>query len=75
MGNVFTRATMLSRIAQMERVLTPHRKNQQRERFPMGICGGRNGINAAVDRRVFAICPIVEQRIVSVRAQLAGEHA
>jgi hypothetical protein len=39
----------------------------------MGINGDSNGVNKAVDRRVFAIKPFILQRITSVNDQLTGK--
>ena len=39
----------------------------------MGINGDKDGINKAVDRRVYAIKPFIRKRINNVNAQLAGK--
>ena len=72
MESVFTRERMFARIAEMERTLMPYMKGRQQTAFRMGIYGDRDGINVAVDRRVYAIRPFVERRIESVRDQLTG---
>ena len=74
MNNVFTRDRMFARISEMERTLAPYMKGRRQDAFRMGIYGDRDGINVAVDRRVFAIRPFVERRIDSVRAQLKGDR-
>ena len=52
MDNGFTRERMFARISEMERTLAPYMKGRRREAFRMGIYGDRDGINAAVERRV-----------------------
>ena len=72
MESVFTRERMFARITEMERTLMPYMKGPQQTAFRMGIYGNRDGINVAVDRRVYAIRPFVERRIDFVRDQLTG---
>ena len=72
MESVFTRERMFARISEMERTLLPYMEGRQQAAFRMGIYGDRDGINVAVDRRVYAIRPFVERRIDSVRDQLTG---
>ena len=72
MESVFTRERMFARISEMERTLMPYMAGRQQSAFRMGIYGDRDGINVAVDRRVYAIRPFVERRIDSVRDQLTG---
>ena len=73
----FTDEKLYYRIATFEKAITPHVSKDQIGKgivgMRMGINGDEDGINKAVDRRVFAIKPFIRKRITSVNAQLAGK--
>ena len=73
----FTEEKLFERIDTFEKAITPHIKKDQIGKgfsgMKMGINGDSNGVNKAVDRRVFAIKPFILQRITSVNDQLTGK--
>jgi spore coat protein H len=73
--NDFTEEKVFARIDEFEKVLRPYLadKDGKTPGLTMGIDGDPEGLNRAVERRVYAIKPFVTRRIESIRAQLAGE--
>jgi len=73
----FTEEKLFERIDTFEKAITPHIKKDEIGKgfsgMKMGINGDSNGVNKAVDRRVFAIKPFILQRIISVNDQLTGK--
>ena len=73
----FTEEKLFERIDTFEKAITPHIKKDKIGKgfsgMQMGINGDSNGVNKAVDRRVFAIKPFILQRITSVNDQLTGK--
>ena len=73
----FTKEKLFERIDTFEKAITPHIKKDKIGKgfsgMQMGINGDSNGVNKAVDRRVFAIKPFILQRITSVNNQLTGK--
>ena len=73
----FTEEKLFERIDTFEKAITPHIKKDEIGKgfsgMKMGINGDSNGVNKAVDRRVFAIKPFILQRITSVNDQLTGK--
>ena len=73
----FTEEKLFERIDTFEKAITPHIKKDEIGKgfsgMQMGINGDSNGVNKAVDRRVFAIKPFILQRITSVNDQLTGK--
>ena len=73
----FTEEKLFERIDTFEKAITPHIKKDEIGKgfsgMQMGINGDSNGVNMAVDRRVFAIKPFILQRITSVNDQLTGK--
>jgi len=73
----FTEEKLYHRIATFEKAITPHIRKDEIGKgidgMRMGIDGDKDGINKAVNRRVFAIKPFIRKRIASVNAQLAGK--
>jgi len=73
----FTEEKLFERIDTFEKAITPHIKKDEIGKglsgMQMGINGDSNGVNKAVDRRVFAIRPFILQRIISVNNQLTGK--
>ena len=73
----FTEEKLFERIDTFEKAITPHIKKDKIGKgfsgMQMGINGDSNGVNKAVDRRVFAIKPFILQRIISVNNQLTGK--
>jgi len=73
----FTEKKLYDQIASFEKAISPHIRKDEIgkgiEGMRMGINGDKDGINKAVDRRVFAIKPFIQKRIASVNAQLAGK--
>ena len=73
----FTEEKLFERIDTFEKAITPHIKKDEIGKgfsgMQMGINGDSNGVNKAVDRRVFAIKPFILQRIISVNNQLTGK--
>jgi spore coat protein CotH len=73
----FTKEKLFERIDTFEKAITHHIKKDENGKglsgMQMGINGDSNGVNKAVDRRVFAIKPFILQRIISVNNQLTGK--
>ena len=73
----FTEKKLYDQLASFEKAISPHIRKDEIgkgiEGMRMGINGDKDGINKAVDRRVFAIKPFIQKRIASVNAQLAGK--
>ena len=73
----FTEKKLFERIDTFEKAITHHIKKDEIGKglsgMQMGINGDSNGINKAVNRRVFAIKPFILQRITSVNDQLTGK--
>ena len=70
----FTEKKLFDQIAAFEKAISPHISKDEIgkgiEGMRMGINGDGNGINKSVGRRVFAIKPFIQKRIVSVNGQL-----
>jgi len=77
MAEDFTEEKLFQRIAVFEQAIAPYFENDRQgaglDGLRLGINGDAEGINTAVDRRVFAIKPFITRRIESVKAQLAGD--
>ncbi|MEE2942158.1 MAG: CotH kinase family protein [Verrucomicrobiota bacterium] len=77
MKKYFTEEKLYPQIATFEKAITPHISKDEIgkgiEGMLMGINGDKDGINKAVDRRVYAIKPFIRKRINNVNAQLAGK--
>ena len=73
----FTEEKLFERIDTFEKAITHHIKKDENSKglsgMQMGINGDSNGVNKAVDRRVFAIKPFILKRITSVNDQLTGK--
>ncbi|MEZ5327661.1 MAG: CotH kinase family protein [Verrucomicrobiales bacterium] len=74
MKEAFTEEKLFARMAEFEKVLTPHLTEQAAADLRIGLTGDADGYNTAIERRVLAIKPFVSRRIESVNAQLAGNH-
>ena len=74
MNEHFTEKQLFGQIAAFEKAISPHIRKDEIgkgiEGMRMGINGDGNGINKSVGRRVFAIKPFIQKRIVSVNGQL-----